>query len=211
MNNANSTASTNNAKGTPQGFGTSTSERLPIPDRSAMSEEQQKAADAIINGPRKAIFGPFVPLLQTPALMEHIGKTGEVLRFKGTLPDRIRELVICVVARETGNQFEWQTHAPLAVKAGVSEEAIVSIAVGRIPRGLTADEACAYGFAEEVMLRHGVSDPTYTEAVASFGEPGTVELAALIGYFTMVCWVMNIARTPGPAGSSAARLTAFPE
>jgi 4-carboxymuconolactone decarboxylase len=46
-----------------------------------MSEEQRRAADIIIAGPRKAIFGPFVPLLQRPALMETIGKTGEMLRF----------------------------------------------------------------------------------------------------------------------------------
>lgn len=56
--------------------------------------------------------------------MERIGKTGEAPRFDGTLPDRLRELAIRVVARETANQFEWQTHAPLAVKAGVSPAAI---------------------------------------------------------------------------------------
>ena len=107
-------------KASPQGFGLTTSERLPIPERDAMSDAQRAAADAIINGPRKALFGPFVPLLHAPVLMERIGKTGEALRFDGTLPERIRELAICVVARETGNQFEWQTHAPLATKAGVS-------------------------------------------------------------------------------------------
>jgi len=203
-----STPSANSA--TAQGFGPMSAERLPIPARDSMSEAQQAAADAIINGPRKAIFGPFVPLLQTPALMEHIGKTGETLRFHGTLPDAIRELVICVVAREVGNQFEWQTHAPLAVKAGVKEEAIASLAAGRRPRDLPGDQRCAVDFATELMLRHGVSDASYAEAVAHFGEPGTVELTALVGYFTMVCWVMNVARTPGPAGSSTPELTAFP-
>jgi 4-carboxymuconolactone decarboxylase len=193
-----------------QGFGPTSAERLPMPECDSMSAAQQAAADAIINGPRKAIFGPFVPLLQTPALMEHIGATGATLRFQGTLPDAIRELVICVVAREVGNQFEWQTHAPLAVKAGVAEDAIAALAAGRRPRGLPADQACAADFASELMLRHGVSDASYAEAVAHFGEPGTVELTALIGYFTMVCWVMNVARTPGPAGSSAPGLTAFP-
>ena len=107
-------------RGTPQGFGFSTSERLPVPEQDAMSDVQRTAADAIINGPRKAIFGPFIPLLQTPVLMERIGKAGEALRFDGVLPDNIRELSICVVARETGSQFEWQTHIPLAIKAGVS-------------------------------------------------------------------------------------------
>ena len=198
------------AKGLPQGFGLSTAERLPIPEREAMSEAQRTAADAIINGPRKAIFGPFVPLLRTPALMERIGKTGEALRFEGTLPDRIRELVICVVARETGNQFEWQTHAPLAVKAGVAQAAIDSLAAGGRPRHLAADEACAVDFVAELMQRHGVGDETYAESTACFGEAGTVELTALAGYFAMVCWIMNVARTPGPKRSETAGLTAFP-
>ncbi|HJV25652.1 MAG TPA: carboxymuconolactone decarboxylase family protein [Aromatoleum sp.] len=195
---------------TPQGFGPSTSERLPIPQRGAMSEAQRAAADAIINGPRKAIFGPFVPLLQTPALMERIGKTGEALRFDGTLPERVRELAICVVARETGNQFEWQTHAPLAVKAGVAAEAIDALAAGRRPPGLADDDAFVVDFVTELMRRHGVCDASYADATARFGEAGTVELTALVGYFVMICWIMNVARTPGPAGTTAAPLGAFP-
>ena len=193
-----------------QGFALSTAERLPIPQREVMSEAQRIAADAIINGPRKAIFGPFIPLLQTPVLMERIGKTGEALRFDGTLPERIRELAICVVARETGNQFEWQTHAPLAIKAGVAAEAIDSLAAGRRPRQLAADEACAVDFIVELMHRHGVSDATFAESAACFGEPGVVELTALVGYFAMVCWIMNVARTPGPKGSQVPGLAAFP-
>ena len=60
------------------------------------------------------------------------------------------------------------------------------------------------------MQRYGVSDRTYIESVHHVGEPGTVELTALVGYFVMVCWIMNVARTPGPAGSSAVALEAFP-
>lgn len=195
---------------TPQGFGTSTSERIAIPERAAMSPEQQAAADAIINGPRKAIFGPFVPLLQTPLLMERVGKLGEALRFNGALPDSLRELAICVVARETGNQFEWQTHAPLAVKAGVAAAAIAALAAGHRPRDLAPLEACIVDFVSELVQRNGVSDATYAEAVANFGASGAVELTTLAGYFVLVCWVMNVARTPGPGGSATPALAAFP-
>lgn len=194
----------------PQGFGLDNAERLPLPARETMTDAQRAAADTIINGPRKAIFGPFIPLLRTPALMEHVGKTGETLRFYGSLPDAVRELVMCVVARETGNQFEWQTHAPLALAAGVPPDAIDALAEGRRPRGLRAGDACAAEFAAELMLRNGVSDVTYAETVACFGEAGAVELTVLVGYFVMVCWVMNVARTPGPAGAKVPGLEAFP-
>ena len=193
-----------------QGFGAGGTERLPLQSRDAMTDAQRAAADAIVDGPRKAIFGPFVPLLRCPSVMEWIGKTGEVLRFDGTLPDRIRELAICVVARETSNQFEWQVHAPKAVEAGVAQAAIDALAAGRRPRALAADEQAAVDFAAELLHQNGVSDLAYAETVSLFGEAGTVELTALIGYFAMVCWIMNVARTPGPAGSAVAPLEALP-
>jgi 4-carboxymuconolactone decarboxylase len=194
----------------PQGFSAGRAERLPIPTRDSMSEAQQRAADAIIAGPRKAIFGPFVPLLRRPALMEAIGKTGETLRFQGCLSEQVREFAICVVARQTSSQFEWLMHAPLAIKAGVAQAAIDALHAGCRPRELTAELETTVDFINELMLRHGVSDATYAEAVHRFGESGVVELAALVGYFAMVCWVMNVARTPGLGGSGATPLTAFP-
>lgn len=200
----------NIAAGSPQGFGSARSERIPLLPRESMSEAQKAAADAIIAGPRKAIFGPFVPLLQCPALMERIGATGEALRYHGQLPDAVRELAVLVVARETSNQFEWQMHAPLARRAGVSQDVIEAIADGRRPRLTDEALAAAFHFTHELMLRHGVSDATYSEAEKAFGTAGVVELVSLIGYFTMVCWVMNVARTPGLSGSSEKPLPAFP-
>lgn len=194
----------------PQGFGQFQSERLPILPREAMTDAQMVAADAIINGPRKAIFGPFVPLLRTPGIMQQVGRLGETLRFEGTLSDRIRELVICVVARATGNQFEWQTHVPLAIKAGVAVSAIEVISDGRRPKDLALDEDSAIEFVNELLAHQGVCDNTYAEAVSQFGETGTVELTTLVGYFVMVCWVMNVARTPGPSESITPPLLPFP-
>jgi len=184
--------------------------RIVIPEASAMNDAQRTAAENLINGPRKAIFGPFIPLLQTPMLMECIGKTGETLRFHGSLPDRIRELVICIVARETSNQFEWQIHVPNALNAGVSRETIDSIDAGRALRGLSRDEQIATDFSIELLRRNGVSDATYSESVSFFGVPGTVELTALVGYFVMVCWIMNVAKTPGPVDFKIQGLTPFP-
>jgi 4-carboxymuconolactone decarboxylase len=195
---------------TPQGFGPSRKERLPLPAPDAMNDAQRAAADAIIAGPRKAVFGPFVPLLQRPLLMERIGKVGEALRFEGVLPERIRELSICQVARETGNQFEWQTHGPLAIKAGAAQATLDALADGRRPRGLSPDEETALDFVAELIHRHGVSETTYAEAVLHLGEPGVVELTALVGYFVMICWVMNVAHTPGNDGTGVPGLTAFP-
>ncbi len=195
----------------PQGFGTTRSERLSMPVQSAMSETQRAAAESIISGPRKAVFGPFIPLLQTPALMEQVAKVGETLRFGGDLPTYARELAMCMVARETGNQFEWHTHVPLAIEAGVPATVFDSLCAGRRPHALQAQHARVFDFVHELMTRNGVCDETYAELTSLFGNSGTVELVALVGYFVMVCWVMNVARTSVAGKPGVCPLQAFPQ
>src|SRR5207237_4332064 len=113
-----------------QGFSQPWRERLPMPDAQSMSGDQRAAADALIAGPRKGVYGPFLPLLRSPRLLDRVGKLGEYLRFESVLDARVRELVICAVARHTTNQFEWLMHAPLAIKAGVSAATIDVLRAG---------------------------------------------------------------------------------
>jgi 4-carboxymuconolactone decarboxylase len=193
-----------------QGHTAPWSERLPMPAAEAMSDPQRAAAQALIDGPRKAVFGPFIPLLQSPVLMERIGSLGEYLRFDCALDARIRELVTCAVARHVGNQFEWVLHAAAAAKAGVSAEAIEALRLGRRAAPLAEDEQLALDFAIELLQHHGVSEPTYAIAVERFGASGVVDLSALVGYFTMVCWVMNVAHTPVQGADGQRGLEAFP-
>lgn len=192
-----------------QGFNPSShQERLPLPPEAGWSAEQRRVAQALIDGPRRGVFGPFVPLLQTPALLERVGALGEQLRFGGSLPDRLRELLICAVARHTGNQFEWQLHAALARQAGVADAVIAALRDGARPDaardGLADDEALALDAAQELMHQHGLADATWARLQQALGAPGAVELATLVGYFTMVCWVMNLARTPARPSDEAA-------
>ena len=193
-----------------QGHSHPWAERLPMPPADTLSEAQRKAAQTLIDGPRKGVFGPFIPLLQSPVLMERIGNLGEYLRFDSQLDARVRELVTCVVAREVGNQFEWLLHAQAAVKAGVSAEAIEALRLGRRAAPLADDEQLALDFALELLRHHGVSEPTYAAAEARFGKQIVVELSTLVGYFVMVCWVMNVAHTPAKGAEGQAGLEAFP-
>ena len=194
------------AAATPQGFAESPRERLPLPE--AMTPEQRAAADQLIAGPRKGVYGPFLPLLRSPKLLDSVARVGEYLRFESVLDARIRELVTCASARHVSNQFEWLMHAPLAVKAGVAEAAVEALRVGARPKGLPADEEAALDFSTELLNTNGVSEPTYAAAIAQFGEQGVVELATLVGYFVMVSWLMNVAHTPANAQGQA--LQAFP-
>ncbi|MCG2595650.1 carboxymuconolactone decarboxylase family protein [Ramlibacter sp. XY19] len=194
---------------TVQGFGQPGGERLPLPADAAMTPAQRAAAQALIAGPRKGVYGPFLPLLRSPELLERMAKVGEYLRFDSVLDARIRELVTCAAARHVGNQFEWVMHAPLARKGGVAEATLEALRAGARPKGLPVEEETALDFTAELLRTNGSSDVTYAETLKQFGEQGVVELTALIGYFTMVNWLMNVARTPAQP-SDEPGLTAFP-
>ena len=185
-------------------------ERMPLPPMESMTPEQRAAAQALVDGPRKGVYGPFLPLMRSPVLLDRVARVGEYLRFESVLDARIRELVTAAAARHVGNQFEWHMHAPLAVKAGVDAGAIDALRQGARPAtGLKEDEALALDFALELLRTNGSSEPTYERAVRGFGENGVVELTTLIGYFVMVNWLMNVAHTPAMA-SAGAPLPAFP-
>lgn len=197
--------------GLPQGGAQPGGERLPLPAAGALSDAQRQAAQALIDGPRKGVYGPFLPLLRSPVLLDRVARVGEYLRFDSVLDARIRELATCAAARHVSNQFEWTMHAPLAVKAGLRESAIEALRVGARPLELAADEEIALDFTRELLQTHGVCDASYARAVGQFGEPGVVELATLIGYFVMVSWVMNVARTPALPGAAGPGLSCFPQ
>lgn len=194
----------------PQGYARPGGDRLPLPPEAQMSAAQREAAQMLVNGPRKGVFGPFLPLMRSPVLLDRAAKVGEYLRFDSPLDARIRELVTCATARHVSNQFEWLMHAGLARKAGVAEATIEALRVGARPKDLPADEEVALDFARELLHTHGVSDPTYAAALQAFGDQGVVDLSALVGYFVMVSWVMNVARTPGQPGADGAGIDAFP-
>jgi 4-carboxymuconolactone decarboxylase len=118
-------------------------------------------------------------------------------------------MAILLVAREWTQDFEWDFHAPLAAREGLDAAVIAAIAEGRRPAHANADEALVHDFFVELHGRRSVSDPTYAAALAAVGEQGVVDLVALIGYYTTLAMLMNVARTPLPDGKTAV-LSALP-
>jgi 4-carboxymuconolactone decarboxylase len=171
----------------------------PIAEAEQTAEQRQASAE-LANGPRGAVFGPFVPLLRSPELMSRVQKTGEYLRYRSALPPRLSEFVILIVARHWNQGFEWYIHHPIALQAGVAPGAAAAIGAGRRPSAMQDDEAVIYDFCAELHTKKCVTDATYARAKALFGERGVIDLTALCGYYAMLAMVMNVAQTTVPAG-----------
>lgn len=185
-------------------------DRLPPLPLEELDAAQRAVADELIAGPRKAVQGPFIPLLRSPELLARVQRVGEYLLFHSALSPRVTEFATLIVARHWTQQFEWCTHVPKALAAGTPPETIASLRTGTRPDGMNEDETCVHDFVSELLQHHGVSDTTYRRTRERFGERGVVDLTGIIGYFAMVNAVLNLAHTPPEAAEGVEPLPSWP-
>jgi 4-carboxymuconolactone decarboxylase len=187
-------------------------DRMPPIPAEKLTPAQKKAVELLVATPRGAAgpTGPFIPLLRSPELMNRLQAVGEYLRFHNSVPQKLVEMAIIMSARQFAQQYEWDSHYPLALKAGLTVDTANAIAAGRRPESLAPDEAVAYNFVAELLQNKSVSDATYASMTAKFGEQGVIDTTGLIGYYSTLAMILNVARAPGQPGSSAPKLAAFP-
>ena len=173
---------------------------------------RQKAVELLVATPRGAAgpTGPFIPLLRSPELMNRLQAVGEYLRFHNSVPQKLVEMTTIMAARQFAQQYEWDAHYPLALKAGLAADTANAIAAGRRPGSLADDEEVAYNFVAELLQNKSVSDQTYASMTAKFGEQGVIDTTGLVGYYSTLAMILNVARAPGQPGSTAPKLAPFP-
>jgi 4-carboxymuconolactone decarboxylase len=184
-------------------------DRLPPIPPDKMTTEQKKAVEEFVAARNATISGPFIPMLRSPEVMTRARAMGDFLRYKSSLPPRLSEFVILMTARQWTQQYEWNTHYDIAIKAGVKAEVAKAIAEGRRPEGLTEDEQILYDFCSELQHNRSVTDATYARMLSKFGETGVIDTAGIVGYYSFLAIMLNTARTPADP-SSAPILTPFP-
>lgn len=144
------------------------------------------------------LIGPFNTILLSP----EIG--GSFLALQGaeqehtSLSKRVREVVILTVGAVWKSDYERYAHSAVARKAGLSEKAIASLAQGTEAEELSEDEKIAQRFTWQLTAEHQISDELYSEAVATFGAQGIVDLIFLAGCYDTVSSLLNAFRVPVP-------------
>jgi 4-carboxymuconolactone decarboxylase len=179
-------------------------DRMPPIPADKLTDAQKKAIEEFKAARSVDISGPFVAMLRSPEVMNRARAMGDYLRFRSSLPPRLSEFVILLTARRWTQQYEWNAHAPLAVKGGLNADIVKAIAEGRRPEKLAEDEEIVYLLFDEIQRTQSVSDGTYARAVGKIGEQGVIDVMGITGYYTMLAMVMNTARTPLPAGAKPA-------
>jgi 4-carboxymuconolactone decarboxylase len=177
--------------------------RLKEPTREQLAPDSQEAWDRI-QASRGGVRGPFAVLMHVPALADRAAEVGDYLRFHGLLAGADRELAICCAAREIEARYEWQAHAPIAIKEGARPEAIEIVRARGSLDGLTPHERTIAEVVRSLYREHRLSDELYQQALAEFGREQLVELVTLAGYYGMIGYTLNAFEVdlPATAGST---------
>lgn len=183
----------------------------PLPEE--MSAEQRAMYDDIVNGPRSQgrrspfindegrLQGPFGMWNVAPNVGDAVQNVGVAVRYNTSLSDRLREIGILAVGAAFQANYEWYAHAPLAVKAGIAEAQLATLKAGDMPDGLGEDEQLAVRLARELVFDRTATPATMEAVIGCLGEPASVELVVLIGYYSLLCMTLNAFDVDVPAGT----------
>ena len=167
-----------------------------------MTPEQRQVRDEIVAGKRGRFGGPFELLVRAPEVCRHLSRLGEYLRWGSSLAAALSELAICLTARHIRANYEWHAHAPLAVEGGVPAAALEAIRTGGTPQFTAKDQALVYRLVSELIDTKRLSDASFAEGIAAFGEQGVVELGTVIGYYTAIGNALNVFEVALPPGQA---------
>lgn len=154
---------------------------------------------AWIAGSRGEVTRPFAVLLHRPELARKVAELGATLRFDGHLRDDHRELAILATGCAHRCEFEWRSHRDIALAAGVRPDAVAALRADADLSAFVGDEMVLVAFAREFVATSSVADATFDAAHGLLGTAGVVELAAIVGYYSLMASVLNICAPTTPA------------
>jgi alkylhydroperoxidase family enzyme len=112
----------------------------------------------------------------------------------GTLPPRLRELVVLRTAYRFDGRYEWAQHISLAERAGVSRQEITALGGDLGTADWSPFERAALDAVDETADEGAVSDATWSVLGASLSEGELIELLMLIAHYLMLTTVLRSLR-----------------
>jgi 4-carboxymuconolactone decarboxylase len=176
-------------------------------DYDKLTPEQQKYVQSILAGPRADISGPLGVMMVSPELGDLAQKAIAYARFAGregfsTVPPKLNELAILVVAKHWSAEYVWNAHHTAAVRFGLPAEVVEAIRVGKRPAAMDKDVQVIYEFATGFMTTRHLSDAAVQAAKNVLGgDRGVVDLVGTMGLYQISSMMVALDRTPLGPGS----------
>jgi AhpD family alkylhydroperoxidase len=157
--------------------------RIPYadPDR----PEVQALAERI-KAERGSVLHLYRMLLHSPAVAEGWLAYLTAIRHRSALPGAIRELVIMRVAVLNGAPYEADQHAPIALREGVTQAKLDSLADWANSDLFDARERAVLAYTDAMTRQIQVLDEVFSAVRAAFDDKLLVELTATVAAYNMV-------------------------
>jgi 4-carboxymuconolactone decarboxylase len=172
-----------------------------------LTPQQKKYVESILSGPRSDISGPLGVMMITPELGDLSQKAIAYARFAGregfsSVPPKLNELAILVVAKHWSAEYVWNAHHTAAVRLGIPAEVVEAIRTAKRPPAMEKDVETVYNFATEFIAKREVSDVTLQAAKKTLGgDRGVVDLVGTMGLYQISSMMVALDQTPLPAGT----------
>jgi 4-carboxymuconolactone decarboxylase len=154
---------------------------------------------------RGLVPGPHRIWLTNPALSKTIVPTGEYFQAKSTLTKREIEIVTNLVNARWLSAYASYEHEKIGEAQGHLDPEMLRRLIAGLPVSFDDPrEEVVYQVAQALVQPRPVSLGLYRNARDRIGDAGLVDVAVLIGWFTMVC--MTLAAFDVPANADATGL-----
>ncbi|HZP29279.1 MAG TPA: carboxymuconolactone decarboxylase family protein [Acidimicrobiia bacterium] len=121
----------------------------------------------------------------------------KAVALAGVLPRRDAALLALRTALRCRSEFEWGVHAASAVaRAGLTPDDVARVAAGPDAAGWSDREAALVRAVDELHDAHTMSDPTWAELGQWYDDAARLEIAFVVGHYTMLSLVANTAGVP---------------
>jgi len=177
--------------------------RFPQLTMEQLNEKQRPLGEAIMKVSSVGLGGPYNLMLRSPVLGQRMFDMFHYLRWETSVPLKLNEFAILIIARQWRSQVEWFAHAPLAIKAGLSPDIVAELKSSKRPSNMPAEESAVYDFVTELTTRHEVSDETFRRAKALLGEQQIVDLTTVAGSYITAAMILAMSETGVPPGKEA--------
>ncbi|OCL08533.1 4-carboxymuconolactone decarboxylase-like protein [Glonium stellatum] len=146
---------------------------------------------------------PLIPLdlalLHSPPVADGWNSFIGAVRSQTSIDDSVKELAISRVAVLNGAVHEWNAHAPLALKSGVSPEGLESVRMAAViskgmnkkisqdgEGGLSAREWAVLAYTDQMTKEVAVDERVFERLKEFFAERDIIEITATVAAYNCV-------------------------
>jgi len=142
--------------------------------------------------------------LHQPNVAQVIAAIIDKITLGGSLPVRLKELAILRVGWRLDATYEWSSHYPIAVRAGITDTEVLAVREGPTAAGLDATARAVLALVDEVLDDVAVTTATLEDTRAALGDDGALmELLVLPGLYRTLATVLKTLSVPLDKGRTA--------